>query len=54
MYMQNKEREMLAAGLIHRANLLAGVFIVGLSLTEKSMAAYVPVIAEWLPVVCMQ
>jgi hypothetical protein len=31
-------------GLINLANLLAGVFIVGLSLTEKSIAASVPVI----------
>jgi hypothetical protein len=42
--MDTAQRTLLAKGLIHLANLLAGIFIVGLSLTEKRMAASVPVI----------
>ena len=42
--MQQHQRDMFSRGLINLANLLAGVFIVGLSLTEKNSAAYVPVI----------
>jgi hypothetical protein len=42
--MQQHQRAMFSKGFINLANLLAGVFIVGLSLTEKSIAAYVPVI----------
>jgi hypothetical protein len=42
--MEKAQRTLLAKGLLHLANLLAGVFIVGLSLTEKSIGTYVPVI----------
>jgi hypothetical protein len=42
--MDTAPRTLLAKGLLQLANLLAGVFIVGLSLTENSIAAYVPVI----------
>jgi hypothetical protein len=40
--MDTAQRTLLAKGLLHLANLMAGVFIAGLSLTEKSIAAYVP------------
>jgi hypothetical protein len=42
--MDTAQRTLLAKGWLHLTHLMAGVFIVGLSLTEKSMAAYVPVI----------
>jgi hypothetical protein len=42
--MDTAPRTLLAKGLINLSNLMAGVFIVGLSLTEKRIAAYVPVI----------
>jgi hypothetical protein len=42
--MDTAQWTLLANGLLRLANLLAGVFIVGLSLTEKQIAASVPLI----------
>jgi uncharacterized membrane protein YciS (DUF1049 family) len=42
--MDTAQRTLLAKGLFHLSNLMAGVFIVGLLLTENSIAASVPVI----------
>ena len=42
--MDTGQRTLLAQGLLRLANLLAGVFIVGLSLRENSIAASVPFI----------
>jgi len=42
--MDKAQRTLLTKGLLHLANLMAGVFIAGLLLMEKSIAAYVLVI----------
>jgi hypothetical protein len=42
--MDKAQRTLLAKRLLHLANLMAGICIIGLSLTEKSIAASVPVI----------
>jgi hypothetical protein len=42
--MSNDQKLLFAKGLLSLANMLVAVFIVGLSVTEKDIAAYVPVI----------
>ncbi len=42
--MSEQQKRFFAKGGMNLANLTAGVFVVGLSLTENSIAAYVPLI----------
>jgi hypothetical protein len=42
--MDEEQKLLFAKGLINLANIMAGVFIVGLSVAEKNVALYVPVV----------